>query len=554
MSTLKRWNSTLNSGSGGWEYISGLPAILNESSITFTDITTGNATTSAHGFLPKLPGGTTTFLRADGTWATVGSSFASPVFTGTATIPSENIGFQIITTTGGNTTFTSSSPTYTKFSGSQSQTLILPDATTLTAGRQIRVDNDSTQPVSVKTNGGTDVWTIAPGCDLYMTCTSIATSAGTWEYDYSSSKATSGKSLTINNTLTLAGTDGTTQTFPSTSKTIAANDGSNLTIASQAVGDILYASSTTAYTRLASSVPTATFINLLGFANGDTTPSYKALFDATVPSTQAFGDTASVGSATTAARRDHKHAMPSAYSLPTASSSILGGIKIGTGLSIDGSGVVTTAGLAKDANQNISVNNFIEGYSTTVTSSTPVTLTVASAFNQYFTGSTTQTVVLPLTTTLVNGQQFNIVNSSTALLTINSNGGTTILTIAPAGSVLFTCINISADASTSWTSLVSGGNSFYNCGAQATTYTVNLLNGTTQSIDMTGGVAITLSNPTVGKPQVLILYHDTSVRSYSFTNTIKWKNSTAATVAGKYDFVTLIWDGTSYYGDILPGF
>lgn len=34
-----------------------------------TDITTLNADTAKHGLLPKLPGGTTTFLRADGTFA-----------------------------------------------------------------------------------------------------------------------------------------------------------------------------------------------------------------------------------------------------------------------------------------------------------------------------------------------------------------------------------------------------------------------------------------------------------------------------------------------------
>jgi hypothetical protein len=39
---------------------------------------------------------------------------------------------------------------------------------------------------------------------------------------------------------------------------------------------------------------------------------------------------------------------PAAYSLPTATASVLGGIKIGSGLSIDGSGVVTAAG-ATDA-------------------------------------------------------------------------------------------------------------------------------------------------------------------------------------------------------------
>lgn len=41
-----------------------------ETTITFTDVTTGNATTANHGFLPKLGGGTSNFLRADGSWAT----------------------------------------------------------------------------------------------------------------------------------------------------------------------------------------------------------------------------------------------------------------------------------------------------------------------------------------------------------------------------------------------------------------------------------------------------------------------------------------------------
>lgn len=62
---------------------------------------------------------------------------------------------------------------------------------------------------------------------------------------------TAGKTLSVTHTLTFSGTDGTTMTFPSTSKTIAANDGSNWTFTSQAIGDLVYASSTTAFTRLA---------------------------------------------------------------------------------------------------------------------------------------------------------------------------------------------------------------------------------------------------------------------------------------------------------------
>lgn len=60
-----------------------------------------------------------------------------------------------------------------------------------------------------------------------------------------------GKTLTANNSITLAGTDATTMTFPATSKTIAANDGTNFTMASQATGDLVVASSGTAVARLA---------------------------------------------------------------------------------------------------------------------------------------------------------------------------------------------------------------------------------------------------------------------------------------------------------------
>lgn len=39
------------------------------SQLSLSDVTTNDSTTSLHGFLPKLGGGTTNFLRADGTWA-----------------------------------------------------------------------------------------------------------------------------------------------------------------------------------------------------------------------------------------------------------------------------------------------------------------------------------------------------------------------------------------------------------------------------------------------------------------------------------------------------
>lgn len=83
---------------------------------------------------------------------------------------------------------------------------------------------------------------------------------------------TAGKTLNFTNSLTLTGTDATTMTFPTTSKTIAANDGSNLTIASQAIGDILTASSTTAYTRLAAVAVGSVLVS----TGTGTAPAYSA--------------------------------------------------------------------------------------------------------------------------------------------------------------------------------------------------------------------------------------------------------------------------------------
>jgi hypothetical protein len=51
-------------------YSAVLPADLDVSA----DNTTADATTGHHGLLPKLGGGTTNFLRADGSWAAAGSS------------------------------------------------------------------------------------------------------------------------------------------------------------------------------------------------------------------------------------------------------------------------------------------------------------------------------------------------------------------------------------------------------------------------------------------------------------------------------------------------
>lgn len=94
--------------------------------------------------------------------------------------------------------------------------------------------------------------------------------------------------------------------------------------------------------------------------------------------------------------------------------------------------------------------SFAAGYTTTVTAAGTTTLTVSSSQQQYFTGSTTQTVVLPVTSTLVLGQSYKIVNNSTGTVTVQSSGANTILSMAGGASAEFVVILTSGTSAASW--------------------------------------------------------------------------------------------------------
>lgn len=86
------------------------------------------------------------------------------------------------------------------------------------------------------------------------------------------------------------------------------------TTAAAVRGDVITAQGASPlWTRLAITVPAATYMNYLGTANGDTEPAYKALFDGTVPGTIAESAAAATGTATVAARRDHTHGAPATW-------------------------------------------------------------------------------------------------------------------------------------------------------------------------------------------------------------------------------------------------
>ena len=122
---------------------------------------------------------------------------------------------------------------------------------------------------------------------------------------------------------------------------------------------------------------------------------------------------------------------------------------------------VTTAPTATsfagwDANKNLTANNLIQSYTTTATAAGTTTLTVGSTAQQYFTGVTTQTVRMPVTSTLVLGQQFTITNNSTGIVTVQSSGANVIQAMAAGTTLTLTVINTAVTTAAGWSFLYSG--------------------------------------------------------------------------------------------------
>jgi hypothetical protein len=119
---------------------------------------------------------------------------------------------------------------------------------------------------------------------------------------------------TATNVLTSDGTDWVSSAAgaPAAHDILSASHGD--TVADAATdGDIIIGNATPKWSALAIDAPAATFINILGVANAETRPSWKGLFDATVPGTIGVSDSASAGTAVVAARRDHVHASPATF-------------------------------------------------------------------------------------------------------------------------------------------------------------------------------------------------------------------------------------------------
>jgi hypothetical protein len=157
------------------------------------------------------------------------------------------------------------------------------------------------------------------------------------------------------------------------------------------------------------------------------------------------------GQTTTTARITFAQGITS--SLTTDSSSVStgsiitdGGVGIAKNLYVGGTLNVT----GSTSLTNPVINNIKMGYTTTATAAGTTTLTVASNYRQFFTGTLAQTIVLPVTSTLVTGIAYEIENNSTGLLTVNSSGGNLVGTVPAGVCAHAVCIGTTLTTAADW--------------------------------------------------------------------------------------------------------
>jgi len=198
------------------------------------------------------------------------------------------------------------------------------------------------------------------------------------------------------------------------------------------------------------------------------------------------------------------------------------------------------------ANNNVTLRTPIFGYTTTATAAGTTTLTVASTIQQFFTGSTTQTVVLPVASTMTLGMRYEISNASTGIITVNSSGANPVIAIPAQSSAIVTCILTSGTTAASWDAELSGFNTATGTGSVVLANTPTLvtpilgaatatsINGTTIPSGATLLTSISTTVPTAANA--------TSASQFGFMGLPQVSTATGlsltATHAGKHIYTT----------------
>jgi hypothetical protein len=171
------------------------------------------------------------------------------------------------------------------------------------------------------------------------------------------------------------------------------------------------------------------------------------------------------------------------------------------------------------------IDNIKLGYTATATASGTTTLTVSSNRQQLFTGSSTQTVVLPVTSTLVAGMSYDIENNSTGNLTVNSSGGNLVATVVPGTNLHVVCIGTTLTTAADWDAEFTGFGTLTGTGSVVLATSPTLVTPTLGVASATSVNKVTITAPATSST-LTIADGSTLATSGAFSTTL---TATAAT-------------------------
>jgi hypothetical protein len=190
-------SSTLAVGSGG----------TGSTTLTANNVLLGNGTSALQ---VVAPGATGNVLTSNGT------TWTSAAPTGGGGVA----GFTTTVTSATAVVLTSTSNSIQEFTGSTAQTVRLP-TTSVVAGARFTIINNSSALLTVQSSSAATVVILAAQSEADFTAlVATPTTPAHWDSLYEGTVVASGKKLTVSNSLTLAGTDATTMTFPGANDTV----------------------------------------------------------------------------------------------------------------------------------------------------------------------------------------------------------------------------------------------------------------------------------------------------------------------------------------------
>lgn len=200
----------------------------------------------------------------------------------------------------------------------------------------------------------------------------------------------------------------------------------------------------------------------------------------------------------------------------------------------NGTGDVTTTGTQTLTNKTLTlpaIDNILLGYATTATAGGTTTLTNASVNQQLFTGTSTQTVVMPVASTMTTGTRYLIENNSTGIVTVQSSGANTIVAIPSGMSVKVTSILNSGTTAASWDYEYIGFNAITGTGSNVLATSPTISDPViTESVNAQTGTTYT---PVLTDAKQMVTLSNAS----AITVTIPPNSSVAYAVGSKIDFI-----------------